>query len=227
MRITIPFITLALFLTGSLAYGESYGHYDLKLLLIAPNADSGKGPAVDLRNLDRMLEDLSQHAKSYPVRFDSVDDRIRAVEDVKRLFGIFDTLLNDQNPDPTILRRAGFLYSMGHNLDIAGCAPKAVEIFEELLKILPSDPMGNQMYGAFLGGAGEIKESIPYLQKALSLGVPEAAYSLGISYIMLGEKGKALESLKTYKEKKPNDKDVDALITAIQSGKLKIKNTSE
>lgn len=122
-----------------------------------------------------------------------------------------------------MLFRAGFLNSMGHNLDIPGSAKKTSVIFQKLLADEPSNPKANYSYGAFLAGAGKPKEALPYLEKALALGVKEADFSIGLVRLGLGDKEGALKNLEAYKLNVPGDKNVDQIIEAIRNGKIEVK----
>ena len=114
---------------------------------------------------------------------------------------------------------------MGHNLDIAGAAEKASMIFQTLLIASPSDSRANYMYGAFLAGAGKSREALHYLKKAFSAGVIDAAYSLGMTQLTLGNKQKALEFLEAYQKHKPDDEKLPKLIDEIRNGKFVIKHS--
>ena len=122
-----------------------------------------------------------------------------------------------------ILVRAGYLNSIGYNLNIVGSGEKTTSIFRRLLAAAPSDPRGNFMYGTFLAGSNKPKEALPYLEKALAVGVVDAAYAIGMTYLTLGDKNKALENLENYKRLKPNDGNVGKLIDAIRNGKIEFK----
>jgi len=207
-------------LGASSLFGQPYGSYDLGPLV----NKGGSGPETDpngkMRFLDRVLDDLVHHAIDYPVHFEQPGDQARATKDVVKLSTWMDTLINVLNPPIYFLKRAGMLASIGHNLDIPGMAQKADAIFQKWLSMRPEDPTGNQMYGAFLGGAGKAKEAIPFLEKALVLGVPQAPYSLGIAYLHLGDKEKASKSLRTYLDKHPEDKKTRELYEAIGKGRV-------
>lgn len=213
-------------LTCSGAFAKEYGNYDPKRMLVTAETAAGKKHSLDVAYLDQMLNDLASHARNYPARFDTPQDRQRAVKDVQMLSGMLDSLINGPNPNPELLVRAGFLNSMGHNLDIAGSADKANAIFQRLLAVALAHPRGNYMYGTFLAGTGKPKEALPYLDNALRAGVAEAAYAMGMSYLALGDKAKALDSLADYKRHNPGDSKVDSLMDAIRSGKLELKQTS-
>lgn len=218
-----PLLVLSVLLAVSVAHAMGYGNYDPKRMLTVSEAPSGKKYGVDGAYLDQMLNDLALHARNYPPQFDTPQDRQRAIQDVKTLSGMLDILVNGPTPNPELLVRAGFLNSIGHNLDIAGSAEKTAAIFQRLLAAAPSDPRGNYMYGTFLAGAGKPKEALPYLEKALAVGVADAAYAIGMTYLTLGDKEGALENLENYKRRKPNDAGVDKLIDAIRNGRIEFK----
>ena len=223
MRISL--VVLSIFLTFSFAHGKEYGHYDPKKMLTLSESPSGKKYGIDVEYLDQMLRDLATHGQNYPPRFDTPEDQKRAVHDAMMLSGMVDIMVNGPNPNAELLWRAAFLNSMGHNLGIAGSAEKASTYFEKLLSAAPEDPRGNYLYGTFLAGAGQPKKALPYLQKALSLGVPPAAYALGMTYLSLGDKEKALENLEAYQRSNPDDPNTAKIIDAIKSGKLKLNSS--
>lgn len=216
-------LTLVVLLVASAASARAYGNYDLKRLLTVSETPSGRKYGFDGAYLDQMLSDLSAHAKNYPPQFDTPQDRQRATQDVRALSGMLDTLINVPAPNPELLVRAGYVNSIGHNLDVAGAAEKAGSIFQRLLTASPSHPRGNFLYGTFLAGVGKPKEALPYLEQALAVGVTDAAYALGMAYLTLGDKGQALKNLEEYKRRKPGDKNVDKVIDAIRHGKIEFK----
>ncbi|HJW33995.1 MAG TPA: hypothetical protein VJ505_11565 [Holophagaceae bacterium] len=211
--------------TGLMAQKRPYGGFDAQKILIPGDPSTGKSPAVNGGYLDSWVDALSEHARNWPVSFDSEADKAQAIRDVKFLMEIMDTLNEPDKPNPELLRRAGFINAIAHNLDVKGASRKAVEYFDRLMKVAPNDALGNQMYGAFLGGAGHPKEAIPFLQKADSLGNTSAIFSLGMSYLMTGDKSKALECFERYKKAVPQDKSVDQLIEAIKNGRIEFKRS--
>jgi len=221
MRIYL--LALALLLNFSVSHAKEYGQYDPKRLLTVSESPSGKKYGFDAVYLDQMLNDLGFHAKNYPPNFDTPQDRQRAIRDVKTLSGMLDILINVPTANPDLLVRAGFLNSIGYNLNIAGSGEKTSSIFQRLLAAAPSDPRGNFMYGAFLAGSNKPKEALPYLEKALALGVVDAAYAIGMTYLTLGDRKRALENLEDYKRRKPNDGNVGKLIDAIRNEKIEFK----
>jgi tetratricopeptide (TPR) repeat protein len=210
-------------LVATNASAKAYGNHDPKRLLTVSETPAGKKYGFDGAYLDRMLNDLSAHAKNYPPQFDTPEDKQRAIRDVRTLSGMLDSLIKVPAPDPEILFRAAYVNSMGHNLDIPGAADKADAIFLKLLAAKPSDPRGNFAYGAFLVGAGKSKEALPYLEKALSAGVADAAYAIGMTHLALGDKERARKSFEDYKRRNPKDGNVDTIIEGIRSGKVEIR----
>lgn len=221
------FAVALVLLVTSTASAREYGTYDPKRLLTISETPSGKKYGFDGGYFDRMLNDLSSHARNYPPQFDTPQDQQRATQDVKALSGMLDILINVPAPSPELLVRAGYLNSIGHNLNIAGAAEKANSIFQRLLADTPADPRGNFMYGTFLAGVAKPKEALPYLEKALAAGVIDAAYALGMTHLTLGDKEQALRNLADYKRRRPADGDVDKLIDAIRNGKIEFKRSPD
>jgi len=224
MRIYIFILTALLALTVS--HAKEYGNYEPKRILAVTETPSGKSYGIDVPYLDQMLNDLSLHAKNYPPQFDTPQDQQRATQNVVMLSGMLDILINGPAANPELLIRAGLLNSIGHNLDISGSAEKATGIFQRILTATPSDPKGNFLFGTFLARAGKPKEALPYLEKARAVGVADADYAIGMTYLSLGEKDRALENLEAYKRRNPNDGNIDKLIDAIRNGKIEFKKSS-
>lgn len=224
-RALFAFAALSLAVLHQPSWAKEYGKYDPKQLLTVSEAGetAGRKYGFDTVYLDHILEDLSAHAKDYPPHFDSAKDKQRAVRDVKTLSGMLDVLVNVPTPDPAMLMRAASLNSMGHNLDIPGAAEKADMQFTQLLAATPEDAHANLFYGAFLVGVGEPDSALPYLEKAAGHNQIEALHVLGVAYLALGDKAKALENLEAYKAKAPGDQAVEKLIDAIRNGKIEFK----
>jgi len=208
---------------------KEYGKYDLRDALMTKKADDGKDEhGLDMVMVSKVIDDLATHAKNYPPTFRSEDERTRAERDAKILVYLLDMIAAGDEVEAGILLMAGFVNAIGHNLDIEGSAEKATAYFERLLKREPDHPMGNFHYGVFLAStaAGQ-KKSLPYLEKALKLGVENAGFSLGLAYLMLGEKAKSLEYLESYSEKNPDDQGAKEIIEAIKSGKIKVQREGQ
>ena len=227
MRIAL--VVFSLLSVLSFAEAKEYGNYNLKnslkRIITIPDISSGEHTSVHLDFLDQIITDLSLHARNYPPTFDTPGDKARAVEDVKTLTVFLDILVNGPNPHPELLLRAGLLNSIGHNLDIPGTAEEAKLLFQRLLATSPSDPRANYHYGTFLAGTTESREALPFLEKALEAGVRDAAYSIGMTYLILGDTQKALANLETYQHHRATDEPLAKLIDDIRNGQFKIKQS--
>jgi tetratricopeptide (TPR) repeat protein len=219
---TILLTILIAFASPNISARE-YGHYDTKRLVTVTETPQGKKYGFGGPYLGQIMSDLSAHARNYPPQFDTLDDKRRAIEDIKALSGMLDQLINVPNPDLWLLTLASDVNSMGHNLDISGSAQKAHSNFQRLLAASPSDPRGNFMYGNFLAGIGKPNQALPYLEKAIEAGVIDASYAIGMVYLALGNKEQALKNLENYKQRRPNDGNVDNIIDAIRDGKIEFK----
>jgi tetratricopeptide (TPR) repeat protein len=230
MRSRRVVLLLALAVTAALALGtrsqsEHFGGYDPQKILIPADPATGKGPAVNVTYLDAWIDELAAHTSIYPPRFDSGNDKIKATDDLALLAGILDTLIDPKQPNVELLRRAAIVNSLEHNLDVQGAAQKANDYFIQLLRIAPDDTQGNWKYGVFLLGAGRPNDAMPYLLKAEKLGIVSATYSLGMAYLMAGDKQKAIEYLEKYHKAVPQDKSIDPLIENLKKGKFKVEKS--
>ena len=214
---------LALLFINATAQAKAYGNYDPNRILRVFESPSGNRYGIDLQYLDQILDDLSIHANNYPPEFDTLQDRQRAVQNITMLSVMLDLMVNDPDPSPEILWRAGYLNSLGHNLDIAGLAQRANICFQKHLARDPDDSLGNYLYGKFLAETNHARLALPYLEKARDHGVVDATFALGMTCLALGDKRKALEYLKAYRQLRPADSNVTILIDAIQNGKFKHK----
>lgn len=209
-----------LLLLASFAHAGEYAAYDLKSLLTTSETPSGARHGFNVTYLDRMLDDLYRHAKDAPARFDTPQERERALRDVTALSKMLDILIAGEKADPELLRRAALLNLIGHNMGIAGADSRADAIYRRLLAAEPLDPQGNYMYGTFLAGERKAKEALPYLEKALSLGVLDATFTIAVVHLILGNKEKAVANLEAYKRRHPDDGDIAQIIDVIRSDRL-------
>jgi tetratricopeptide (TPR) repeat protein len=200
---------------------KPYGNYDLRNSLIAQKSAGGNVEyRIDKKLISQVLDDLTAHAKDYPTKFRSKEERARAVRDAKKLQSVFDTLASKDDTDTQILFTAAILNGLAHNLDIEGAAQKAVIYYERILHREPENPKGNYYYGTFLASASRPKESLPYLEKALKLGVEQAGFSLGMAHLTMGDEAKALEYLESYSKRNPSNKEAKQLVENLKAGKI-------
>jgi hypothetical protein len=220
VRLTV--LAVLLLQSGAFAHAKEFGHYDIDKVvsLAAPGTPSAM---VNLAYLDKFLDDLGAHARTFPAHFDSIGDRRRAVRDVAALSSLLDPSSGSFSHSPEILLRLGLLYAMGHNLDIPDSADKAVTAFTALLELTPYDPQANYQYGAFLAATTRTGSGIPYLERAKSGGVADADYWLGMSYLVVGNKAKAKENLESYAKRVPKDQNAARMLNAIRDDKVEIQ----
>ena len=190
-------------------------------------AASAKELPFSLDSVDTQLSAIGAHAKNYPPRFSSPEERQKIESELRSAIAMLDAAVASDPDNPELLLRDGFANAMGHNLDFKGCAAKSVEVFERLLTLRPNDRQARLHYGAFLGGAGRPKDSIPHLLKAIELGASEANYSVAISYLMVEDKERAIPHLTTYVSAHPKDESAKKLLAALKSKNLKIERSSE
>ncbi len=216
-------LVLLLGLLANTALARPYGMYDMRRALGVRDTAQGQQRYVDTGFLRHVLGDLFAHASNYPPQFDTEQDKQRARTDIQFIMQTLSVLVNNPSPDQRLLLDAAIACSIGHNFDIPNAAENAVKYYERLLALDPQNPMANLQYGAFLGNTGQVKQAIPYLKKAQELGVPDATYSLGFSYMIIGDKKAALENLEKYQSMRPQDNNVAALIKALRDKNLKIE----
>ncbi len=222
MKKITAFLLAVFLIAGVSVFAVPYGQYDVMKILI----DSGEKYQLDKSYASTIIDDLSTHAGGYPVRFDSEQDKERAIKDAKMLSEMLNVMADSAAPDKGVLFLSALTNMICYNLDIAGSGEKANSQFKMLLSMDPESPYANYFYGNFLAGSGKTKESIPYLKKALDRGEPRAALSLGMAYLTLGEKEQALIYLKQYKKLVPDDTKSDGLIKAIEEGSVVRKNAT-
>jgi len=216
-----------LLFTALHASAAEYGQYDPKRILIKADKKTGTTAGVDLRYLDQMLNDLGSHARNYPPKFDNEADHKRAAKDAAALSRMLDVLVKPADADAEVLLRAAMLNGIAHNLKVAGSADKAQAIYTKLLARDPGHPRTNHQYGMFLAGTARFRESIAPLEKALAGGLPQAHYPLGLVYLSMENRPKALEHLEAYAAQFPNDANAARLLAAARSGKLKIRRSDK
>ena len=141
---------------------------------------------------------------------------------------MLNAVAQEPKPDTELFLRAGFLGIIGKNLNIPGSAAGADANFKKLLVSAPSNSEGNYLYGIFLAGEGKPKKAVPYLKKAVAAGVSDAAYTLGLVYMALGNKQKAIDSIEVFRKSSPyNAESADKLIDEIKNGKAIVKKSKK
>lgn len=214
---------LSLLFSLATAHASEYPAFDPQKLLITQESPGGKSFSMNLSYLDQTIDELTRHAINYPPRFDTPQDRQRAIADLKNLCNVLDVLLKDHTGDKEYLLRSGLLHIMAYNLDIPGSNEKTMAIFQRLLALSPDDPLSNNHYGIFLTFSQRPKEGLPFLEKAAAGGIKEARSTMGMAYLILGDKTRALESLERYQKDNPDDNQNNILINSLRNGKIEFE----
>jgi tetratricopeptide (TPR) repeat protein len=226
MRILLAVLAGLLAVAPAASQARPYGSYDLRKGLTEVPTPAGPRPAIDLAYLDRMIDDIASHAKNYPPVFDSQDDKDRATRDVRLLATSLAKAAEPADADPEIVLRAAFVHALAHNLETEGAGEKAEALYKRLMAAHPESGRTNYLYGSFLASSSRFKESLPPLETAAKLGVPDALYSLGMVQLSLGNRKKAIDYLEQYRVRVRDDGSIARVIELIRSGKLEIRKES-
>lgn len=168
---------------------------------------------------EKFINELSPHARDYPPQFDSQAQGDRMRKQLRDMLPSINAASNRSPQDPKLKFMKAHANSMGHNLDLAGCAELAVASYTELIALQPKSGRAYFYLGGFLASTGQGAESIPFLLKATELGVTDAHYTLGFMYLMQGDKRSALEQLKAYLKSKPDDAMALKVVADLEGGK--------
>ena len=229
-------IGIALLVSPHMAFAEE-GYSDL--VLSDPNQifhiktdTNGKVQEIRLNMelLDQKLQALWRRAGDYPPKFSGSKEQEEAVRLLRFLINIVDTVKQDFEADGEMALRAGMLYAMAFNLNLPEAASRsspqelnARHYYELAVKFNPNDPHAHLYLGNFLCSADAPQEGVAHLEKAVALGLTPARYSLGLCYLMVGDKARAIEQLERYLEADPSNQQARDALTAIRSGRVEDK----
>jgi predicted Zn-dependent protease len=210
-------LAVAVFQMSASAQAAQYGHYRIEQIFGTSTQNHASSTDLDLPELNRMLADLNSHAGTVPIQFDNADDKGRARSDTQQLSSRLDQLIRGTAPSAQLLQSAATVNAIGRNLQIPGSAERADTAFVSLLRQTPNSPRANYLYGKFLLQENRPKEAISLLEKSKSLGVTYADYPLGLSYMVVGDRGRALENLQHYATRFPSDATVRQIIEHLRT----------
>ena len=165
-----------------------------------------------------MVEGKARH---YPPQFTDRNERSGFASKLKEVSTQLDQLAKAPNASFDILIRAFKASVLGRNLDLGSSyTTKSLDYAQRILKINKEDPEANLWFGFSLSEGGGQKEAMPYLDKAIKAGVQEAYLSSTNNYLGMEQKKNAVQTLKNYKVKYPDEAEVaDRLINEIQTMK--------
>jgi tetratricopeptide (TPR) repeat protein len=172
--------------------------------------------------IDKTMQEIEPHAREFPVQFDSAQQRTNMQAQLVELLVFLDHGVKEYPANTDLLLRDAVANGFGHNMGCPDCGEKAIAAFEQLLKLQPEGKEANCRYGAFLAQTLQREKSIPYLQKAASLGVPEAHYTAAMVFIGLNDQDHAKPELKAYVKAFPKDKEAKGLLADMEHGNLHI-----
>ncbi len=173
---------------------------------------------MDITEIDDFLQLVEGKARHYPPRFSERQERRGFEAKLKEVTQQLDTLAANENASFDILMRAFKASVMARNLDLGSVyTTRSLNYAQRILKINQEDAEANFWFGFGLSEGGGHREAIPYLDKAMKAGVQEAYLSAANNYIAMEQKKNAVQTLKNYKIKYPQEAEVaDRLIAEIE-----------
>src|SRR3990167_3963161 len=173
---------------------------------------------VDITEIDDFLQLVEGKARHYPPRFTERQERKGFELKLKEVTQQLDTLASKDNASFDVLVRAFKASVMARNLDLGSVyTTKSLAYAQRILKINQEDPEANFWFGFALSEGGGQREAMPYLDKAMKAGGQEAYLATANNYIAMEQKKKAVQTLKNYKLKYPQEAEVaDRLINEIE-----------
>ena len=173
---------------------------------------------VDITEIDDFLQLVEGKARHYPPRFTERQERKGFELKLKEVTQQLDTLASKDNASFDVLVRAFKASVMARNLDLGSVyTTKSLAYAQRILKINQEDPEANFWFGFALSEGGGQREAMPYLDKAMKSGVQEAYLATANNYIAMEQKKNAVQTLKNYKLKYPQEAEVaDRLINEIE-----------
>lgn len=190
---------------------------------LSKNASGNYQIGINYKIVDYLIEQIGKHLANYPPRFTNNNEKIVVLRRLQELLFVLDSMDID-TADSKFLRRVAQANAMAYNVDVPGSYQWTTKNYALLLKRNPNDADANYNYGKFLAQtATEGRRAIPFLLKARKLGILDADYTLGMVYITLGDKDKAIKYLESYQTEVPdNAASTHQLIDSLKSGKIKI-----
>jgi hypothetical protein len=173
---------------------------------------------IDITEIDDFLQMVEGKARHYPPRFSDRQERRGFENKLRKVTAELDTLAAKDNASFDLLIRAFKASVMARNLDLGAVyTTKSLAYAQRILKINKEDAEANFWFGFGLSEGGGQREAIVYLDKAMKAGVQEAYLSAANNYIAMEQKKSAIQVLKNYKTKYPQEAEVaDRLIQEIE-----------
>jgi tetratricopeptide (TPR) repeat protein len=177
---------------------------------------------ISFAQVENFLNKLTPHALQYPTTFDSKSQHDQYLKKLTVILSQMDAALPNLQNDKNFLFQYSLANSMGHNLDIEGCAEKSISGYSRLLVLSPNDRRANYYFGSFLSTTTLYEESTPFLLKAIELGEQDAHYTLAFIYIKEGKQKEALSEFKAYLKVKPDNQTAQKMVNDIEKNILNV-----
>lgn len=198
-----------------------YAAHDLAKIVEVGGEEGKRTATVHGDALGVLVDDLSRHARNYPVAFAKKSEQELAKREAEQVGAMLAIVLGEAQPkeDVVMLLLAAKLEACAHNLDVKAAAQRAQGYFERILKAAPEHVEAHLHFGMhLLGLPGRAKEALPHLQFAHEHGDPVAQRGLGMAHLMLGDRAVALRCLEEWLAKNEGDVSTARLIEALKSG---------
>ena len=181
---------------------------------------------IDPKKVEEFIAWAEPSIREYPPRFKDADQEKRIKHSTLLVTGEIKKLDPKTIEDAALLINLGHILGMGNNLDLP-TGEQAKLFFERALSLEPNSKRANYLFGMFLIATDKFHmESLPYLQKAYSLGEKDAQYSVGLLLCQMGNKAKGLQELEAYSKANPDNEHVKQVIKSIKDGTLKFYRTN-
>jgi tetratricopeptide (TPR) repeat protein len=172
--------------------------------------------------IDKTLSEFEPHAREFPVRFASAQQRSDMQDKLVQLLVLLDAGVKQYPNDPDFLLRDAVANGFGHNMGCPECGEKAIAAYERLIQLRPDSAEVNWRYGGFLAQTVQRERAIPYLQKAAGLGVSDAHYTAAMVFLGLNDQENAKLELRQYVRANPKDKAAKELLDDIEHGNVHV-----
>lgn len=181
-----------------------------------------KDGKIEPTRLANFVTTMEPFLGNWPPKFKDQSDRSMVEETMRQVFKEVQSQSLSPTESQATLANVGYLYVMGHNLDLdRSYGGRARQLLLQALSLNPNDRKTNYRLGMFLISTKAFhSEALPYLQKAHELGESQALFSIGLFLIRKGEKEKGLAALRAYAEQHPGDTHARKVIEAVKSGAL-------
>lgn len=173
---------------------------------------------IDITAIDDFLMLVEAKARHYPPQFSDRNERRGFERRLREVSTQLDGLAANKDASFDVMIRAFKASVLGRNLDLGSAyTTKSLSYAQRILKVNKDDPEANLWFGFSLSEGGGQREAIPYLDKAIKANVQEAYLSATNNYLGLEQNKNAIQTLRNYKVKFPQEAEVaDRLIEEIQ-----------